>query len=70
MVRKHDCPYLENGMFCSHKGIDPKNSKHKSRRRCPYKRLLVCPLLKDSKTLLISPLKALEDASSSEVSHD
>jgi len=48
MRLKHDCPYLEHGMICTHKGSDP--AKSKVRRRCTYRKPRNCPLLRDCKS--------------------
>jgi len=65
MAVKHDCPYLEHNLICTHKGLDP--ARTKVRRKCGYKHMTACPLLRDSKSLAVEPLRALERLSDQEV---
>jgi len=55
---KHNCPYLEHGIICTHITLDP--SKSSTRRRCNYKHIEHCPLLRNSKSVLPCLLEALE----------
>ena len=58
MRLKHNCPYLEHGLICTHTTIYP--SKTSNRRKCAYKHIENCPLLITCKSVLPCLLEALE----------
>jgi len=54
----HDCPYLENGRFCTHKSSGLRCNKAK-RRLCGYKNPKKCRLFSKSRSVLTTALIAL-----------
>ena len=57
-MKTHNCPYLENGIYCTHKR---KGSKKK--HYCSYKNPEKCKLLNKSKSILRTALKRIRKRS-------
>ncbi len=59
MVRKHNCPYLENGCYCSHKVTEKLQTRR--RRMCGFNHPINCGLFKDSRSELKNGVKKQEE---------